>query len=257
MEHAKSDRTWTVAEAKAKLSEILRLAEEEGPQRIGLRRSFVVVPESTVAREIAPREALGPMAGREYDARRQPRDSRPTVRNRAREIPYRRLGSTPTGAMIERLSSSTRNVAVGDDHEAPPQPPASSRFLTSGQAEFWLAALVVARAGVSGCNCFAHRSRRRKPAASPTLSRFHREPMHAERIRAPRSRAAVEWAARAEGGCQTRAGPSFKPRRHALIAGTAKAHRLAIATRNVRDFEGMDIDLVNPWESPIAAICQR
>ena len=34
----------------------------------------------------------------------------------------------------------------------------------------------------------------------------------------------------------------------ALIAGTAKAHRLAIATRNVRDFEGMDIDLVNPWE---------
>ena len=28
-------RVWTVAEAKARLSEILRLAEEEGPQRIG------------------------------------------------------------------------------------------------------------------------------------------------------------------------------------------------------------------------------
>ena len=39
-------RTWTVAEAKARLSEILRLAEEEGPQRIGLRKPFVVVPES-------------------------------------------------------------------------------------------------------------------------------------------------------------------------------------------------------------------
>ena len=38
-------RVWTVAEAKAKLSEVLRLAEEEGPQRIGLRRPFVVVPE--------------------------------------------------------------------------------------------------------------------------------------------------------------------------------------------------------------------
>ncbi|MCY3913775.1 MAG: type II toxin-antitoxin system VapC family toxin [Chloroflexi bacterium] len=36
----------------------------------------------------------------------------------------------------------------------------------------------------------------------------------------------------------------------ALIAGTAKAHDLAIATRNVRDFEGMDIDVVNPWEYP-------
>ena len=38
-------RVWTVAEAKAKLSEVLRLAETEGPQRIGLRRPFVVVPE--------------------------------------------------------------------------------------------------------------------------------------------------------------------------------------------------------------------
>ncbi len=38
-------RIWTVAEAKARLSEILRLAETEGPQRIGTRRPFVVVPE--------------------------------------------------------------------------------------------------------------------------------------------------------------------------------------------------------------------
>ena len=39
-------RVWTVTEAKARLSEILRLSEEEGPQRIGTRKSFVVVPES-------------------------------------------------------------------------------------------------------------------------------------------------------------------------------------------------------------------
>ena len=42
-------RVWTVAEAKARLSEILRLAEEEGPQRIGTRRSFVVVPVPAAA----------------------------------------------------------------------------------------------------------------------------------------------------------------------------------------------------------------
>ena len=35
-----------------------------------------------------------------------------------------------------------------------------------------------------------------------------------------------------------------------LIAGTAKAHNLAIATRNVRDFQGMDIGIVNPWDYP-------
>ena len=39
-------RVWTVTEAKARLSEILRLSEEEGLQRIGTRKSFVVVPES-------------------------------------------------------------------------------------------------------------------------------------------------------------------------------------------------------------------
>ena len=36
----------------------------------------------------------------------------------------------------------------------------------------------------------------------------------------------------------------------ALIAGTAKANGLAIATRNVRDFEGMDIGVINPWDNP-------
>ena len=59
MEQAKSDRTWTVAEAKAKLSEILRLAEEEGPQRIGLRRSFVVVPESMWREKSPPEKHMG------------------------------------------------------------------------------------------------------------------------------------------------------------------------------------------------------
>ena len=38
------ERVWTVTEAKAKLSEILRRAETEGPQRIGTRRPFIVVP---------------------------------------------------------------------------------------------------------------------------------------------------------------------------------------------------------------------
>ena len=36
----------------------------------------------------------------------------------------------------------------------------------------------------------------------------------------------------------------------ALIAGTAKAHDLVLATRNVSDFESLDLDLVNPWETP-------
>lgn len=36
----------------------------------------------------------------------------------------------------------------------------------------------------------------------------------------------------------------------ALIAGTALAHGATLATRNVSDFEGFGLSLVNPWEAP-------
>ncbi len=59
MEHSKPHRIWTVAEAKARLSEVLRLAEEEGPQRIGMRRPFVVVPERVWREKSPPQKPLG------------------------------------------------------------------------------------------------------------------------------------------------------------------------------------------------------
>ena len=34
----------------------------------------------------------------------------------------------------------------------------------------------------------------------------------------------------------------------ALIAGTARSHELTIATRNVRDFADLDVNVVNPWD---------
>ena len=36
----------------------------------------------------------------------------------------------------------------------------------------------------------------------------------------------------------------------ALIAGIARANGLTIATRNVRDFQGLDLAIFNPWEQP-------
>lgn len=35
----------------------------------------------------------------------------------------------------------------------------------------------------------------------------------------------------------------------ALIAGTAKAHDLAVVTRNERDFEGIGVEVANPWRT--------
>jgi predicted nucleic acid-binding protein len=37
----------------------------------------------------------------------------------------------------------------------------------------------------------------------------------------------------------------------ALIAATAAAHGHTLVTRNVKDFEGLGIKLVNPWKHPI------
>lgn len=34
------------------------------------------------------------------------------------------------------------------------------------------------------------------------------------------------------------------------IAATARAHGAAVATRNVRDFEGCGIDVIDPWQGP-------
>ncbi len=57
--HADSPHTWTIAETKARLSEILRLADEEGPQRIGVQRAFIVVPERVWQERARPRKPLG------------------------------------------------------------------------------------------------------------------------------------------------------------------------------------------------------
>ena len=42
--------------------------------------------------------------------------------------------------------------------------------------------------------------------------------------------------------------PDPKPDRDAFIGATASAYSLTLATRNVRDFVAMGIDLINPWE---------
>ena len=59
MDETRTSRVWTVAQAKARLSEVLRLAESEGPQRIGTRRPFVVVPAAVWEEKVPPARPLG------------------------------------------------------------------------------------------------------------------------------------------------------------------------------------------------------
>ncbi|MDE0241902.1 MAG: type II toxin-antitoxin system prevent-host-death family antitoxin [bacterium] len=57
--HPPAGHVWTVAEAKTRLSEVLRRAEQEGPQRIGVRKSFVVMPAELWNAKSKPAEPMG------------------------------------------------------------------------------------------------------------------------------------------------------------------------------------------------------
>jgi hypothetical protein len=48
--------------------------------------------------------------------------------------------------------------------------------------------------------------------------------------------------------------PDPRPMRDALIAAAALVHGMTVVTRNVRDFEPMGVEILNPWEweSPLA-----
>lgn len=41
--------------------------------------------------------------------------------------------------------------------------------------------------------------------------------------------------------------PRTRPERDALIAASALVHELPVVTRNVRDFEGTGVSVLNPW----------
>lgn len=47
--------------------------------------------------------------------------------------------------------------------------------------------------------------------------------------------------------------PDKRPERDAMIAATAKEHGFAIVTRNVDDFEGCGVELINPWLAPVSS----
>ena len=108
------------------------------------------------------------------------------------------------------------------------------------QSELWLASLVVHELQFGLYRTPPGRRRDRLEEDLATLLSAY-----VDRI-LPLDRASAEWAAR----FRADALGAGRPRSLAdmLIAGTAKANDLAVATRNVRDFEGLEVDIVNPWD---------
>ena len=71
---------------------------------------------------------------------------------------------------------------------------------------------------------------------------------YADRI-LPVGRREAEWAALLR--AQARRSGRVLRLADALIAGTARANDLAIATRNIRDFDNLGIAITNPWDLKI------
>ena len=112
-------------------------------------------------------------------------------------------------------------------------------FLTVSD-DVWLASVVVHELEF-GLRLLAPGQRRDRLVAAHEriLARY------GERI-LPLDREGAEWAARFR--ADARRSGRVLDLGDALIAGTAKANNLAVATRNVRDFEGLEVEIVNPWE---------
>ena len=59
---------------------------------------------------------------------------------------------------------------------------------------------------------------------------------------------AAEWASQLR--AQARRSGHVLDMGDALIAGIARANRLILATRNIVDFQAIDVEVVNPWTAP-------
>ena len=106
------------------------------------------------------------------------------------------------------------------------------------QTDLWLAAVVIHELEFGILLLPEGRRRERLQAAQAAVVNEY-----ADRI-IPLGRIEAEIAARLRAEARA-AGKTIYA--DALIAGTAKAHNLIVATRNVRDFEDMDVEVVNPW----------
>ncbi len=118
--------------------------------------------------------------------------------------------------------------------------PSVIRFL-SQQTDLWLSSLVIHELEF-GLQLAPQGRRRERLVAS--LSRFLVD--YSDRILSI-DRESAEWSARFR-ATAVRSGRS-PDLIDLLIAGTAWTHGLAIATRNVRDFGDLGIEIINPWET--------
>lgn len=109
----------------------------------------------------------------------------------------------------------------------------------SGEQELWLSSVVVHELefGLQLLPPGNRRDRLRR-FMSDFIAEFEDRILELERLEA-------EWAARLR--AESHRSGRVLHLGDALIAGTAKAHDLSLATRNTEDFGWLDLNIINPW----------
>ena len=195
-----------------------------------MRKGYVVVvPEHVWKAQSTPRKPLGQWlidnmpGGMNFDI--------PADRTSRREIPFDDGGAGVNGFLLDTnvVSELTRTA-----------PNANVIAFLSEHHDLWLSAIVVHELGF-GLQLLPDGQRRDllSAALSGIFTEYHDRVLPVDRV-------VAEWAA------------VFRSQAHrkrrgldlgdALIAGTARAHDLSVASRNVTDFSGLDVRVINPWE---------
>ena len=119
--------------------------------------------------------------------------------------------------------------------------PRVSAFISMQKKQLWLSPVVLHELEF-GLQLLPEGKRRH--GLYTLLSEFITE--YEDRI-LPLAKKEAEWAARFR--ARTRKSGRVLDLGDALVAGTARAHDLSVATRNTEDFAGLDVKVRNPWET--------